>query len=87
MRNVTGTVVGFYCPPYVSGINTPGYHLHFLTGNEKAGGHVLEFTVAEATVTLDDTPAFLMLLPGEGSAFYRADLYKDRQDELEKAER
>lgn len=87
MENVKGTVVGFYCPPYVAGINMPGYHLHFITRDEKAGGHILDFKVAKATVEIDDTPAFLMLLPGEGSAFYQADLSKDRQEELEQAEK
>ena len=44
--DVTGTMVGFRCPPYVTGINVPGYHLHFLTDDRTAGGHLLEFTVA-----------------------------------------
>jgi acetolactate decarboxylase len=41
-HNVKGTIVGFRCPSYVEGINVPGYHLHFITGDKKAGGHLLE---------------------------------------------
>lgn len=86
-NDASGTIVGFKCPQYVNGVNVPGYHLHFLTADRKAGGHVLEFTVQEATVSVDETSNFLMLLPGEGSDFYKIDLTGDKQAELEKAEK
>lgn len=66
-RNVTGTVVGFITPEYVQGINVPGYHLHFLTENRTRGGHLLDLTVRNATVELDTTSRFAMVLPEEGS--------------------
>jgi acetolactate decarboxylase len=40
-NGVTGTIVGFCSPEYVEGLNVPGYHLHFITADRKAGGHVL----------------------------------------------
>jgi acetolactate decarboxylase len=86
-NNVAGVIVGFLCPPYVAGVNVPGYHLHFLTDSRDAGGHVLEFTVEEAVISVDYTSEFLMLLPGEGSDFYRLDLGQDKQEELEEAEK
>ena len=85
--DVTGTVVGFRCPPYVTGINVPGYHLHFLTADKKSGGHILEFVVAEARVSVDNTARFFMLLPPEGSDFYKQDLSVDREDEMEQVEK
>lgn len=85
--DITGTIVGFRCPPYVTGINVPGYHLHFLTADKKAGGHLLDFTVAQADVAVDNTYQFLMVLPSEGSAFYREDLSVDRQEEMEQVEK
>ena len=39
----SGTVVGFRSPQYVKGLNVTGYHLHYLTDNKKAGGHILDF--------------------------------------------
>jgi acetolactate decarboxylase len=51
----------------------PGYHLHFLTDSRDAGGHVLEFEVEDAVFSVDYTPEFFMILPGEGSDFYDAD--------------
>ena len=85
--NIDGTVVGFRCPAYVAGVNISGYHLHFLTNGNDAGGHVLEFQVADAVAYVDYTSEFLMVLPGEGSDFYELDLTQDKQEELEEAEK
>jgi len=86
-HNIEGTIIGFRCPPYVTGVNVPGYHLHFLTGNKDAGGHILELTVLDATASIDNTTAFMMLLPGQDSDFYRLDLTQQKQDELGKVEK
>ena len=42
-ENVSGFIVGFRCPPYVKGINVPGYHLHFRSDDFTKGGHILDF--------------------------------------------
>lgn len=86
-NDVKGTIVGFRSPPYVSGVNVPGYHLHFLTKDKDGGGHVLEFRVQEAAVMVDYTSEFSMILPGAGSDFYRIDLTKDLTKDLQKAEK
>jgi len=86
-NDVEGTVVGFRCPSYVSGVNVPGYHLHFLNQGREAGGHVLEFKITEAVVTVDYTSGFMMILPDERSNFYQLDLTPDKEEELEKAEK
>jgi acetolactate decarboxylase len=85
--DVGGTIVGFRCPAYAAGVNMVGYHLHFLTKDKDAGGHVLEFTVEEAIAYVDYTSEFLMILPGEDSDFYHIDLTPDKQEELEQAEK
>ncbi|MBN1693323.1 MAG: acetolactate decarboxylase [Dehalococcoidales bacterium] len=86
-EEVEGTMVGFRSPPFITGLNMPGYHLHFLTNSKDAGGHVLEFTIGHAEVFIDYTPDFMMILPGMGSDFYQIDLTPDNQDELEQAEK
>ncbi|OGO00747.1 MAG: alpha-acetolactate decarboxylase [Chloroflexi bacterium RBG_13_52_12] len=85
--DVEGTIAGFRSPAYVAGVNVPGYHLHFLTSRGDAGGHILDFKVNQAVVTIDYTSDFLMILPGEESDFYHIDLSQDKQEELEKAEK
>ena len=84
--DVEGTIVGFRCPAYVSGINVVGYHLHFLTKDKDAGGHVLEFEVGKAVMSVDYTSEFFMILPGEDTGFYDIDLTQDEQDEEEDVE-
>jgi len=86
-NDVAGTVAGFRCPPFATGVNVPGYHLHFLTDAKDGGGHILDFKVQQATVSIDVTPDFLMILPSEGSDFYKIDLTPDNQEELEQAEK
>ena len=80
--NVAGTLVGFRCPDYVSGINVPGYHVHFLTEDRTAGGHVLDFTISAADVNVDYSTSFHMILPEDGSDFYGYELAGDKQEEL-----
>lgn len=67
LNNVSGTLVGFVCPPYVGGVNVPGWHLHFISDDRTAGGHVLSFTSDELTVSLDETDQFFMILPEAAS--------------------
>ena len=85
-KNVEGTIVGFYSPSYVKGINVPGYHLHFLTADRKAGGHLLDFVIEKGTMEIDDTSEFTMILPSD-RPFYQADLTADREKELQRVEK
>jgi len=85
-QNVSGTVVGFWSPEFVNGVNVPGYHLHFLTDDRKAGGHILDFQLDDSEVEVDLTPDFFMVLPTEGD-FYSVDLTQDLHSELEKVEK
>ena len=80
-ENVSGTVVGFRCPPYVQGINMPEYHLHFLTEDKEAGGHILEMRIKECKLSIEYIYDFRMLLPKEGM-FYTTNLSDSRQGEL-----
>ncbi len=84
--DIKGTIAGFRSPPYMEGVGVPGYHLHFLTDDKSAGGHVLEIDVREATAYIDYTSGFFMILPGENSDFYDIDLTEDKSEELEEAE-
>ncbi|MFH1969086.1 MAG: acetolactate decarboxylase [Verrucomicrobiota bacterium] len=41
-KDVAGTLAGFFTPSFMSSINVPGLHLHFLSTDLTRGGHVLE---------------------------------------------
>jgi acetolactate decarboxylase len=85
-QDVGGTMVGFRLPEYMKGLNVPGYHLHFLTDDRTGGGHVLEIEGAALRVEMDETPGLEVVLP-RGEAFERADLSKDREAEIRRAEK
>jgi len=87
MKNISGTIVGFRCPPYVKGINVPGYHLHFISDDRQHGGHVLQFEMFKgASVEIDCSNTFFMVLPRSGKSFNKVDLKIDRTKELHKVE-
>lgn len=86
LKNTTGTVVGFWCPPFVKGINVPEYHLHYITSDGKAGGHILDFVAADVTAEFDDTRELFMILP-DNNEFDKLDLGRDRTVELKAIEK
>ncbi len=43
-ESIDGTVIGFRTPKNWQGFNVAGEHLHFISSDRKAGGHVLEMT-------------------------------------------
>lgn len=71
--NITGTLLSFRCPPYMKGINVPGYHFHFLSDDRTMGGHVMSLSVKEGEARWDSHKTFQMLLPDDPQ-FRSADL-------------
>ncbi|HPC36927.1 MAG TPA: acetolactate decarboxylase [Candidatus Marinimicrobia bacterium] len=87
LEDVEGTIVGFRCPPYIAGVNVPGFHLHFLSADKTAGGHLLSFVTAEEIkVKVDETHNLFMILP-HSRDFYKIDLTNNKQAEVEKVEK
>jgi acetolactate decarboxylase len=86
-ENISGTIVGFYCPEYVSGINVPGYHLHFLSEDKQSGGHLLALEAENLAVEIDETSGLYMILPEEDSGFYQLNLTEDQSETLEQVEK
>lgn len=86
LETVKGTLVGFRCPAFVSGLNVPGYHLHFLSDDRKSGGHVLDAQMLSGAVGIDATPNFLLALPAD-PAFAKADLTTDKPADVQKVEK
>lgn len=72
-ENIRGTMIGFFSPAYVGGLDTPGYHLHFISEDGKSGGHVLDCRTGAVTLKLDETADVDLVLPS-GAGFQQADL-------------
>lgn len=85
-RNVRGTLVGFRCPAWMKGVNVTGYHLHFLTADRRAGGHLLEISFKDLPVWLDTIHRLTVELP-RGGDFGAVNLDQDRSRELNQVEK
>lgn len=85
LTDVSGTIVGFRSPPYVRGINDPGYHLHFLSKDKTQGGHIRTFVMDRGTCAIDICSNHFVILPEDGAALAGIDLSKDLVKEFEEA--
>jgi acetolactate decarboxylase len=84
-ENVEGTLVGFRCPPFSTGVNVPGYHFHFITDDRSGGGHVLDCNLEAGKIEIDYKNKFVMLLP-DNKEFLELDLNKNKEAELNRVE-
>ena len=84
-EDLNGTVVALYCPDFMNGLNTPGWHLHFISEDRTKGGHVLGLSVGEAVIKYDVTPGFKMYLSGT-DGFQSMDLAKNVDQAIHDAE-
>jgi len=76
MKDATGTIVGFWTPPYARSLNVSGWHLHFLTDDRKGGGHVLECSGSGFAAAVQDLDDVRLAIP-ETREFLEADLTQD----------
>lgn len=83
--DVTGTVVALYCPTYMDKVNTPGWHLHFISDDKAFGGHVLDLAVSDADATLNKLTGFVMITP-DTERFQGFDLSTDQSGDIEQVE-
>jgi acetolactate decarboxylase len=63
LTSVEATAVGFWFPQSMSGVDYAGYHLHLITGDHAAGGHILDCIIQNATVEVDVIKDYQLILP------------------------
>ncbi len=85
MSDVAGTLVGFWSPDYVKTLEVPGYHLHFITDDRTAGGHLMECSGRNLRVQIEQVSELRVALP-ENEEFLKADLTRDPAADLDQAE-
>jgi len=71
-KAIQGTVVGYWLPEFLSGINMPGFHLHFISRDGKHAGHMLSCSVSDAEVSIDELERVMLIVP-QNRAFQHAD--------------
>ncbi len=84
-NDVKGTLVGYWCPEYIDGVNLAGYHLHFLSDDNSMGGHLLECSIKEGVISIDTTTELQMLLP-TNEHFTQTDLSGVSEEEKQNVE-
>jgi len=62
-KDISGTLVGFWCPPYIGDINTQGFHLHFLADDRSIGGHLMAFEASFLEIQYDIKAGYKIILP------------------------
>lgn len=63
LGSLSGTVVGFRFPDGVAAIDVPGHHLHVISDDRSAGGHLLDLEIESAVVQLDVSSDLHLELP------------------------
>ena len=82
---IEGSVVGLYCPAYMSHLNAVGWHMHFISKDRTVGGHLLGIKIADAVLTLCDIDSLEVKLP-QNDRFHCFDLAVDQTENIEKVE-
>lgn len=83
--DIRGTIVALYCPNYMRGLNSAGWHLHFVSEDGKKGGHVLNVSVKDCLLEMDIISEFNMIVPNR-KTFNDKDLSVNMQEAIEKVE-
>lgn len=86
LRELRGTVVGQYCPPYTEGLQVTGWHFHFLSADRKRGGHVLELAGEGGSVRFCEARSLTIHLP-QDAVFRGMDLTADHSAAIRRLER
>ena len=84
-KNISGTVVGLYCPDFMLSLNSTGWHFHFISADKKIGGRVLDLNVKSGEVQFDKTDAFQMDLPKKEN-FHALNFKTNMTEDIRKAE-
>ncbi|GAA1823669.1 acetolactate decarboxylase [Agromyces salentinus] len=73
VRDIRGTLVGFWTPAIYQGIAVAGLHLHFLSEDRSVGGHVLDLAVEHGDLRVAPFARFELRLPTD-DLFLRTEL-------------
>jgi acetolactate decarboxylase len=63
LTSVSATAVGFWFPTSMDGVDYSGYHLHLITDDHNSGGHLLECSISNATIQIQQINEYNLVLP------------------------
>lgn len=76
VKNVSGTIIAFWLPSFLLGINggAGGLHAHFLSEDRTFMGHVIDCNMISGELWIDAKHQLNLQLPKRNPSFYEADL-------------
>lgn len=78
LSNISGTLVGYFMPDYLTGVTAVGYHFHFISDDRHHGGHLLDLALTSATVDVDPVEQVKLVIP-QTALFQDADFTPEQQ--------
>lgn len=85
-EEIKGVLVGVWFPHYMSTINVPGYHFHFIDDSRSVGGHVFAFELDNGFVELQEIHTLNIDLINS-SDFHDANLDQEQADAIASVEK
>lgn len=73
LKNIKGTIAGYWFPSYIQGVSQSGFHFHFISDDKQSGGHVLECKTKNIVIDIDHIRDFQLDL-SDTEDFNKADL-------------
>lgn len=80
LKNIKGTIAGYWFPQYIQGVSQSGFHFHFISEDKQSGGHVLECKTRDIVIDIDHIRDFQLDL-SDTEDFNKADLEKQSDKE------
>ncbi|MBW2557579.1 MAG: acetolactate decarboxylase [Deltaproteobacteria bacterium] len=85
-HDIEGSLAGFFTPSFMSSLNVPGLHLHFLSADSHCGGHLLECVPAKVRAGVQFINKLELSLPTSFD-YLTLDFKRDVDADLDKAEK
>lgn len=84
-QDIDGTIVGLYCPDFMSSLNSTGWHFHFISSDKEFGGHVLGLNLKSGEAQFDKIDNLNVGLPKKEN-FHALNFNTDLREDIRKAE-
>ena len=85
-HDIEGSLAGFFTPSFMSSLNVPGLHLHFLSADSHCGGHLIECVPAKVGAGVQFINRLELSLPTSFD-YLTLDFKRDVDADLDKAEK
>ncbi|RAJ82229.1 acetolactate decarboxylase [Chitinophaga dinghuensis] len=86
MQDISGDLIGYRLPPYMDNTNIAGYHFHFLSADQQQGGHIVDLSLSEVTISWQKLQSYTVQIP-DNADFQHFDFHQNRADDIKAVEK